>query len=93
MLDDSKNALGLARWQRVVKGRSQVKEDDSRAEDTCAGNECSVSVSYCMRDEKRSPNECSYQCYTVTDAVRDFFPSRLFTLALSQSFRAGNRML
>ena len=40
----------------------------------------------CVHDEKRSSDEGSDQRYTVANAVRKFFPSRLFTLEAREQY-------
>jgi hypothetical protein len=39
-----------------------------------------------MQDKKRRCHKCRDQPYTVADAIRDFFPSRLLTLGYCKRY-------
>ena len=68
----------------MVDGRGKVKEYRRGCEEASADEESSVPVPCRMHDEKWASDECGNQCYTVADAVRDFFRSRLRTRGASE---------
>ena len=80
----AKETLGGAHGQRVIERGGEVEDDYRCGKKIHADHESGVAVRCCMDDEKRDPHERGNQRDAMTDAVSNFFPSRLLALGSAE---------